>query len=148
MISISKKGQTFILGSSIFLNIALLALIFLSPPFQPPKGPPPPHRVMEQMAKNLNSADREIFDGIFVKYTDRLEQNRRQMHAAVDAMATIMRAESVDASAVQVAHDQLSMIRNDMDGILAKFMVDLSQNLSADARRNLRLFPHPPPKPR
>lgn len=132
-------------GSSIFLNIALLTIIFLGPVFLRPKGPPPPHKMLEIMSENLDRADREIFAQTYVKYVDRLEENRKQMHAAVDAMTTALRADPVDPAAVQSTHDQMSLIRNGMDNLLAQFMVELSQELPLEARRNLKLFPHPPP---
>ena len=141
---------SWLLPASLSLNIFLVVfvLVGLRPLlFGPGPGPRPPHEMVQKMAEGLPPNDGAILREAFASYEGEFERVDAVLRALPERIRTILRAETLDLTALSAAFTEASEARSKMDAALGAAIIEASSRMSPEGRRAFAdLAPPGPPR--
>lgn len=141
---IPKRLQNPLCWGSLLLNILLIAILLIGPHqlipgFGPPK--PGPAGFLEHMGRDLNNADKMVFDRILEKHRPMIAGNLEHMDEMLRSISKIVVQDTLVIEDLKQAHNKFDQAKFKMDGEIAAFLYEMLPALSVQGRKELRLLP-------
>lgn len=144
---ITRNWKNIVAWASVCLNVVLVALILIKPPFiDHPPGPPSPEKIFSHMGEELTGTDKAIFEDILQKHIPEMHLTHENMRPAFDKIQQLVLAEPFDLEKVKAAHHELIATRNKIDEAIESFILELLSNISEEGRKKIKIGPPAKPK--
>jgi uncharacterized membrane protein len=135
---------------SVAVNLLLVGAFLgrwtMMPPPGPPGGPGMMHHMIEEMGRDMSTADRAILERVYEAHASQLEDQWDRHHAVFDAVRQALSAQPFDRAALEHALDAASRQDDMQHNAVGQMMLDAASQLSPDGRQRMAGWQPGPPR--